>query len=96
MRLARPVFFAIILAAGFFYFTTHRPGTFHSPDWLSRPQHVEITEAASSESLDAEEQNNINVYRKNIDSVVNITSNAVRSSTSSTALVRRKVKAPAS
>jgi S1-C subfamily serine protease len=35
---------------------------------------VEITEAAGSESLDAEEQNNINVYRKNIASVVNITS----------------------
>jgi S1-C subfamily serine protease len=74
MRLARPVIFAIILAAGFFYFTTHRSGTFHSPDWLSRPQHVEITEAAGSESFDAEEQNNISVYRKNIGSVVNITS----------------------
>src|SRR5271166_5332924 len=74
MRLARPVFFAIILAAGFFYFTTHRPGAFHSADWLSRPQPVEITEAAGSESLDAEEQNNISVYRKNIGSVVNITS----------------------
>jgi len=74
MRLARPVLFAIILAAGFFYFTTLRPGTFHTAGWLSRPQHVEITEAAGGESLDAEEQNNINVYRKNIDSVVNITS----------------------
>jgi S1-C subfamily serine protease len=74
MRLARPLLFAIILAVGFFYFTTHRPGAIHSPDWLSHPQHVEITEAAGNESLDAEEQNNINVYRKNIDSVVNITS----------------------
>ena len=74
MKPLRPVFFAIILAAGFFYFTTHRPRTFHSPDWMSRPQHVEITEAASNESFDAEEQNNINVYRKNIGSVVNITS----------------------
>jgi S1-C subfamily serine protease len=74
MRLARPVLFAIILAAGFFYFTTHRSGTFHTADWLSRPQHVEITEAASGESFDAEEQNNISVYRKNIGSVVNITS----------------------
>ena len=37
MRLARPVLFAIILAAGFFYFTTHRSGTFHTADWLSRP-----------------------------------------------------------
>ncbi len=37
----------------------------------------EITEAASGEILDSEEQNNISVYRKNIDSVVNITSRAV-------------------
>ena len=74
MRVARPVLFAIILAAGFFYFTAHRPATFHTADFLSRPDHVEITEAASNESLDAEEQNNINIYRKNIGSVVNITS----------------------
>jgi S1-C subfamily serine protease len=46
-------------------------------DWLGRPQHVEITEAAGGGSLDAEEQNNIGVYRKNIPSVVNVTSKAV-------------------
>jgi S1-C subfamily serine protease len=74
MRVARPVLFAIILAAGFFYFTAHRPATFHTADFLSHPQHVEITEAAGNESLDAEEQNNINIYRRNIGSVVNITS----------------------
>jgi len=74
MRVARPVLFAIILAAGFFYFTAHRPATFHTADFLSRPDHVEITEAAGNESLDAEEQNNIDIYRKNIGSVVNITS----------------------
>ncbi|MGA8300191.1 MAG: trypsin-like peptidase domain-containing protein [Terriglobales bacterium] len=74
MKPLRPVIIAIVLAAGFFYFTTHRPSTTHSVDWLSRPQHVEITEAASNETFDPEEQNNINVYRKNIGSVVNITS----------------------
>ncbi len=72
MKLVRPVVFAIILAAAFFYFTTYRSA--NSPNWLSHPQHVEITEAASGESLDSEEQNNISVYRKNIGSVVNITS----------------------
>jgi len=41
---------------------------------MGRPQQVEITEAANSATLDAEEQNNISVYRKNIASVVNITS----------------------
>jgi S1-C subfamily serine protease len=72
MKLVRPVVFAIILAAAFFYFTTYRGP--NSPNWISHPQHVEITEAASGESLDNEEQNNISVYRKNIGSVVNITS----------------------
>ena len=47
------------------------------PNWLSHPSQVEITEAAPGESLDGEEQNNILVYRKNIPSVVNITSKAV-------------------
>ena len=74
MKPLRPVVLAIILAAGFFYFTTHRSDRFAGIDWPSRPQHVEITEAASGGSLDSEEQNNIDVYRKNISSVVNITS----------------------
>jgi len=74
MRFARPFVFGIILASAFFYFTTYRSGHLHAPSWMSRPQHVEITEAAGGESLDAEEQNNITVYRKNIASVVNITS----------------------
>ena len=74
MRFLRPFVFAIVLAAAFFYFTTYRNGHLHPADWISRPQHVEITEAASGSALDAEEQNNINVYRKNIAAVVNITS----------------------
>jgi S1-C subfamily serine protease len=74
MRFLRPFILAIVLASAFFYFTTYHNGRFHPPSWISRPQHVEITEAAGSESFDAEEQNNISVYRKNIASVVNITS----------------------
>ncbi|MFZ3262917.1 MAG: trypsin-like peptidase domain-containing protein [Terriglobales bacterium] len=74
MKLLRPFLFAIILAVAFFYFTTYHTGAFHSPKWLAHPQQVEITEAASREALDPEEQNNINVYRKNIGSVVNVTS----------------------
>jgi S1-C subfamily serine protease len=38
---------------------------------------VEITEAASGDSLDSEEQNNIAVYKNNIPAVVNITSRAM-------------------
>ncbi len=74
MRFLRPFILAIVLASAFFYFTTYHNGRFHPPSWISRPQHVEITEAADSEAFDAEEQNNISVYRKNIASVVNITS----------------------
>jgi len=74
MRFLRLLVFAIVLAAAFFYFTTYRNGRLHPANWISRPQQVEITEAAGSEAFDAEEQNNINVYRKNIASVVNITS----------------------
>jgi S1-C subfamily serine protease len=74
MRFLRSLIFAILIAAAFFYFTTYRHGRLQSSNWMSRPQPVEIIEAAGSESLDAEEQNNISVYRKNIGAVVNITS----------------------
>jgi S1-C subfamily serine protease len=77
MRLLRPVLLAIILAGGFFYFTTYRSGRAALTDWAGHPAKFEISEASGSESLDAEEQNNIYVYRRNIGSVVNITSKAV-------------------
>ncbi len=79
MKLFRPLFLAVIFAGAFYYFTTYRPRSpLHQANWFGRTSSkVEITEAASGEILDGEEQNNINVYRKNIDSVVNITSRAV-------------------
>jgi len=77
MRLLRPVLLAVVLAGGFFYFTTYRSGRAAVTDWTGHPAKFEISEASGSESLDAEEQNNISVYRKNIGSVVNITSKAV-------------------
>jgi S1-C subfamily serine protease len=78
MRLARPLILAVVIVGGFFYFTTYRSGRLQPAGWVSQPARVEITEAASgTDPLDAEEQNNISVYRKNIDSVVNITSRAV-------------------
>jgi S1-C subfamily serine protease len=78
MKLFRPILLAIILAAGFVYFTTYRNGRLDPASWISRPQHVEVTEASSGESLDAEEQNNIAVYRRNIGSVVNVTSRVMK------------------
>ena len=78
MKLTRPVMIALVLAGAFFYFTTWRsnghPVDLHPSHWLSHPAQVEITEASGGESLDPEEQNNILVYRKNIPSVVNVTS----------------------
>lgn len=75
MRLLRPIVIAIVLVGLFFYYTTYRSGTFHLVN--SPPSRVEITEAASEEPLDPEEQNNVAVYRKNIASVVNVTSRAL-------------------
>ena len=78
MKLLRPVLLAVVFAGAFFYFTTYRSGQMHPANWFGRPSNrVEITEAASNGAFDAEEQNNMSVYRKNIDSVVNITSRAV-------------------
>jgi S1-C subfamily serine protease len=81
MKLIRPAILALVIAGAFFYFTTWRsngkPGSPNSVNWLSQPANVEITEAAGGESLDSEEQNNISVYRKNIPSVVNVTSKAM-------------------
>jgi len=80
MKLVRPMLFALAFAAAFFYFTTWRSnsgGEGHSTNWFGRPTQVEITEAAPNESLDGEEQNNISVYKRNIPSVVNVTSRAM-------------------
>ena len=83
MRILRPLFVAIVLVAAFFYLTTHNSGLRRSlrvpstPDWIAHPSKVEITEAAEPPGLDAEERNNVEVYRKVLPSVVNITSTAV-------------------
>jgi S1-C subfamily serine protease len=81
MKIIRPLVLTLAIAGGFFYFTTWRSNLksagLHPSNWLSQPAKVEITEAAGGEQLDGEEQNNISVYRKNIPSVVNITSRAM-------------------
>jgi S1-C subfamily serine protease len=77
MRFVRPLVLSVLIAGAFFYFTTHRNGSTHPTNWVGKPANVEITEAAGGDPFDAEEQNNIGVYRKNIASVVNITSRVV-------------------
>src|SRR5215470_10073210 len=75
MKLLRPIAIAALLVGAFFYYTTYRSGTVRTTS--SPPEKIEVTQAASAEPLDDEEQNNISVYRKNIGSVVNVTSKAV-------------------
>ncbi|MCU1272249.1 MAG: DegP2 peptidase [Acidobacteriaceae bacterium] len=75
MKLLRPIAIAVVLVGVFFYFTTYRSGTFRTIN--SPAARIEVTQAASNEALDADEQNNISVYHKNIGSVVNVTSKAV-------------------
>lgn len=75
MKALRPILIAIVLAAAVYYVVSLRPGALpHS--W--RPAGtLELTEAAAQQSFDPEEQININVYKKALPSVVNITSTAV-------------------
>ena len=76
MKFARPFLLAIILVGAFYWYTTHHSGV--TPATLiSRPTHIELSEAAGPETLDADEHNNIDVYHKAIPSVVNITSKTV-------------------
>jgi len=77
MKFLRPFLIALLLSGTFFYVTTYHSGRFWPVSVVSRPDKVEITEAASDGGVDGEEQNNISVYRRNIESVVNITSRAV-------------------
>jgi S1-C subfamily serine protease len=82
MKYFRPVVFALAIAGGFFYFTTWRSNLpvsgVRAANSPSQAPKVEITEAApGGEPLDGEEQNNISVYKKNIPSVVNVTSRAM-------------------
>ena len=76
MKLLRPVFLAVLLVTAF-YFVTNRMSGPLTPSWVTRPPHVELTQAAGPSAYDAEEQNNIAVYKKALPSVVNITSTAV-------------------
>ena len=72
MKFVRPFVLGVLLAAAFYWYTTHREGM--PPEWVARPTHVELSQAAGPEKLDAEEQNNIDVYHRVIPSIVNITS----------------------
>jgi len=76
MKLLRPVLLAILLVLAFYLVTTRMGGP-NGPSLVTRPTHVELTQAAGPANYDAEEQNNIAVYKKALPSVVNITSTAL-------------------
>ena len=77
MKVLRLLVLVIVAVGAFFYFTTYRPNREFPVSWVGHPSKVEITEAASGEALESEEQNNISVYKKNISAVVNVTSRAM-------------------
>jgi len=76
MRILRPLVLGALIAGAFYWYTTHHADTKPS-DYVSRPTKVELTQAAAPPTFDSEEQTTIEVYKKGMPSVVNITSTAV-------------------
>ena len=76
MKLVRPLLLGVLIAGAFYWYTTHHTGV-NPAEYIARPTHVELTEAAAPQTFDSEEQTNIEVYKRGIPSVVNITSTAV-------------------
>ena len=76
MRLRR-VLLVVLLVGGFWYLTAHLPAglsrwqLFHT---AASSSPLELTEAQAAPAFDAEEQNNIAIYKRVLPSVVNITS----------------------
>jgi S1-C subfamily serine protease len=85
----RRVVLVLLIVGGFYYLTTHAAPSGALGAWLQRIAPAgrsvlrgplgtfELTEANAQPAFDAEEQNNIAVYKKALPSVVNITSTAV-------------------
>ncbi len=82
MKLSRILIIVLLLLCGFWFITTHFPLHFvDGRPMLGGPgasggsnSPLELTEAHAAPSYDAEEQNNIAIYKKVLPSVVNITS----------------------
>ena len=76
MRLRRLVL-VVLLVGGFWYVTTHLPAGLNHLSLLgghNANSPLELTEAHAAPEYDAEEQNNIAIYKRVLPSVVNITS----------------------
>jgi S1-C subfamily serine protease len=76
----RPIILVVLLVGGFWFLTTHLPpslgrtSTDHFSLFHPSDSGLELTEAQAAPSYDAEEQNNIGIYKRVLPSVVNITS----------------------
>ncbi|MGA2887159.1 MAG: trypsin-like peptidase domain-containing protein [Terracidiphilus sp.] len=73
----RQLFLVILLVGGFWYLTAHFPsglGHWTLTHTSGSGSPLELTEAEASPAYDAEEQNNIAIYKRVLPSVVNITS----------------------
>jgi S1-C subfamily serine protease len=76
MKLRR-VFLVVLLVGGFWFLTTHLPNSLSHFSLLNASgssSPLQLTEAEAAPAYDAEEQNNIAVYKRVLPSVVNITS----------------------
>jgi S1-C subfamily serine protease len=74
MRL-RPVLLVAVLVGGFWYLTTHSAGLRHLSllHGVDSSSALQLTQAQAAPAYDAEEQNNIAIYKRVSPSVVNIT-----------------------
>ncbi|MGP8172942.1 MAG: S1C family serine protease [Terracidiphilus sp.] len=82
MKLLRRVLLVVLLVGGFWYLTSHLSPGPGGPAWShfalfpakASNSPLQLTEAEAAPAYDAEEQNNIAVYKRVLPSVVNITS----------------------
>jgi S1-C subfamily serine protease len=80
MKYFRPFLLVIVLVGGFWFLTTHLPARGSRLSLFpvrGAGSALELTEAEAAPAYDAEEQNNIAVYKRVLPSVVNITSKAL-------------------
>jgi S1-C subfamily serine protease len=79
----RAVLLIVLFVGGFWYLTSHLPSRlsdvslFNSSDVRGSESPLHLTEANAAPSFDAQELNNISVYKKVLPSVVNITARQV-------------------
>jgi S1-C subfamily serine protease len=74
---SRRILLVVLLVGVFCYLTTHLPDSWHWPFFHGSGAPLVLTEAEAAPAYDAEELNNIAVYKRVLPSVVNITSKSL-------------------